>query len=61
MANSIQQTRDIEILLALMGEALNDRPLLLVDDMANTRSTLTLETWLLRSKGSSEVWPLALV
>lgn len=33
---------------------------LLVDDMVDSRWTLTLAAWLLRSNGSGPVWPLAL-
>ena len=35
-------------------------PVLLVDDMVDSRWTLTVAAWLLRSNGSGEVWPLAL-
>jgi ATP-dependent DNA helicase RecQ len=33
---------------------------LLVDDMVDSRWTLTAAAWLLRSHGSGEVFPLAL-
>jgi ATP-dependent DNA helicase RecQ len=33
---------------------------LLVDDMVDSRWTLTVATWLLRGNGSGEVWPIAL-
>ena len=32
----------------------------LVDDMVDSRWTLTVAAWLLRSHGSGEVWPFAL-
>ena len=60
MANSTQQARNIDGSLALTDEALSDRPLLLVDDMVDSRWTFTIAAWLLRSNGSGEVWPLAL-
>jgi ATP-dependent DNA helicase RecQ len=33
---------------------------LLIDDMVDSRWTLTVSAWLLRSNGSGEVWPMAL-
>ena len=60
MANSTQQARNIDGSLALTDESLSDRPLLLVDDMVDSRWTFTIAAWLLRSNGSGEVWPLAL-
>jgi ATP-dependent DNA helicase RecQ len=35
-------------------------PVLLVDDMVDSRWTLTVAAWLLRSHRGGEVWPLAL-
>ncbi len=60
MANSVQQARNIDGSLELADEALPDGALLLVDDMVDSRWTFTVATWLLRSHGSGEVWPLAL-
>lgn len=60
MANSTQQARNIDDSLALTDETLPDGALLLVDDMVDSRWTLTVAAWLLRSHGSGEVWPLAL-
>ena len=60
MANSSQQARNIDGSLAMRGEVLPDRPLLLIDDMIDSRWTVTVATWLLRSNGSGQVWPLAL-
>ena len=60
MANSAQQARNIDGSLALTDEVLSDKPLLLVDDMVDSRWTFTIAAWLLRSNHSSEVWPLAL-
>ncbi len=60
MENSTQQARNIDGSLALTDEVLPDSPLLLVDDMVDSRWTFTIAAWLLRSNHSSEVWPLAL-
>lgn len=48
MANSTQQARNI------------DGAVLLVDDMVDSRWTLTVAAWLLRANGVGAVWPLAL-
>jgi ATP-dependent DNA helicase RecQ len=59
MANSTQQARNVDGSLAIgtppMGE-----PVLLVDDMVDSRWTFTVAAWLLRTNGSGEVWPVAL-
>jgi ATP-dependent DNA helicase RecQ len=60
MANSTQQARNIDGSLAVSAKALRTAPVLLVDDMVDSRWTLTVATWLLRSHGSGEVFPLAL-
>lgn len=61
MANSTQQARNIDGSLAIVdGSAISPRPVLLVDDMVDSRWTLTVSAWLLRRAGSGEVWPLAL-
>ena len=60
MANSTQQARNVDGSLTLADGVLIDVPLLLVDDMVDSRWTFTLAAWLLRSKGSGQVWPLAL-
>ena len=60
MANSTQQARNIDGSLALCIERLPSGPVLLVDDMVDSRWTLTIAAWLLRSHGSGEVFPLAL-
>lgn len=59
MANSTQQARNIDGSLKLSGP-LPQGAVLLVDDMVDSRWTLTLAAWLLRKAGSGEVWPLAL-
>ena len=60
MANSTQQARNVDGSLAIGHAALPDGPVLLVDDMVDSRWTLTVAAWLLRSKGSGKVWPFAL-
>lgn len=60
MANSTQQARNIDGSLALNGQPIPPGPVLLVDDMVDSRWTLTVSAWLLRKSGSGAVWPLAL-
>ncbi|HEX5392870.1 MAG TPA: RecQ family ATP-dependent DNA helicase [Rhodocyclaceae bacterium] len=60
MANSTQQARNIDGSLALNGEPIAPGPVLLVDDMVDSRWTLTVSAWLLRKNGSGVVWPMAL-
>jgi ATP-dependent DNA helicase RecQ len=59
MANSTQQARNVDGSLEVRGQV-RAGPVLLVDDMVDSRWTLTVAAWLLRSRGSGEVWPLAL-
>jgi ATP-dependent DNA helicase RecQ len=44
----------------VMKDLENVLGVLLVDDMVDSRWTLTIAAWLLRSNGSGEVWPIAL-
>ncbi len=60
MANSIQQARNIDGSLALDGQPIPHGPVLLIDDMVDSRWTLTVSAWLLRKGGSGEVWPMVL-
>jgi ATP-dependent DNA helicase RecQ len=60
MANSTQQARNIDGSLALTGQSLPTGPVLLIDDMVDSRWTLTVSAWLLRKSGSGAVWPMAL-
>lgn len=60
MANSTQQARNIDGSLALNGQPIFPGPVLLVDDMVDSRWTLTVSAWLLRKSGSGAVWPMAL-
>jgi len=59
MANSTQQARNVDGSLGINGDVPTG-PVLLVDDMVDSRWTLTVAAWLLRQHGSGEVWPLAL-
>jgi ATP-dependent DNA helicase RecQ len=60
MANSSQQAQNVDGSLGLSGMDMPEGPLLLVDDMVDSGWTLTVASWLLRSAGSGEVFPLAL-
>lgn len=60
MANSTQQARNIDGSLALNGQPIPPGSVLLVDDMVDSRWTLTVSAWLLRKSGSGVVWPIAL-
>lgn len=60
MENSAQQARNIDGAMAISVSQLPAGPVLLVDDMVDSRWTLTVAAWLLRSHESGEVWPLAL-
>ncbi len=60
MANSSQQARNIDGSLALNDQPVPHGPVILVDDMVDSRWTLTVAAWLLRQSGSGEVWPMAL-
>ena len=60
MANSTQQARNIDGSLVLLDQPLPHGPVFLVDDMVDSRWTLTAAAWLLRASGSGEVWPIAL-
>lgn len=60
MANSAQQARNVDGSLKIGESSLPSGPVLLVDDMVDSRWTLTVAAWLLRSHGCNEVWPLAL-
>ena len=60
MANSTQQARNVDGALRLNTRAVPRGPVLLVDDMVDSRWTLTVSAWLLRRAGSGEVWSMAL-
>lgn len=60
MANSVQQARNIDGALRVEQSRIQDGPVLLVDDMVDSRWTFTVAAWLLRRNGCGPVWPLAL-
>lgn len=60
MANSVQQARNVDGSLELNNQPIPSGPVLLVDDMVDSRWTLTVSAWLLRESGSGKVWPMAL-
>jgi ATP-dependent DNA helicase RecQ len=60
MANRTQQARNIDGSLAIHAAALPASPVLLVDDMVDSKWTLTVAAFLLTSHGSGPVYPLAL-
>jgi ATP-dependent DNA helicase RecQ len=59
MANSSQQARNVDGSLSIRGYV-PAGPVLLVDDMVDSRWTMTVATYVLTSRGSGPVYPLAL-
>jgi ATP-dependent DNA helicase RecQ len=60
MANSTQQARNIDGSLALQSRMVYNGPVLLIDDMVDSRWTMTVCAWLLRTHGCGVVFPFAL-
>ena len=60
MNNSAQQARNVDGSLGVSAAAILPGPVLLVDDMVDSRWTMTIAAWLLRSAGSGPVYPLTL-
>jgi ATP-dependent DNA helicase RecQ len=60
MQNSFQQAHNAFDKLDVMAEAVLPGPVLLVDDIVDSRWTLTVAGWLLRTSGSGPVHPFAL-
>ena len=60
MANSIQQARNVEGSLGIVRDSVMPGPVLLVDDMVDSRWTLTVAASLLRNAGCRSVFPYAL-
>ena len=60
MANGVHQARNVDGSLEVSLVPLPAGPVLLVDDIVDSRWTFAVAAWLLRSNGSGEVWPLAL-
>jgi len=60
MQNSVQQLRNAHDKLGIEGDAVLPGPVLLVDDIVDSRWTMTVAGWLLASQGSGPVHPFAL-
>ena len=60
MQNSAQQALNLDGALSVVLRPVPTGPVLLVDDMVDSKWTFTIAAWLLRSKGCGPVWPLAL-
>jgi len=60
MKNSTYQAQNLDGSLALVEGQLPAGPVLLVDDMVDSKWTLTVAAWLLQRGGSGLVYPLAL-
>ena len=60
MANSAQQARNVEGSLAVVKQQLANGPVLLVDDIVDSRWTFTIASALLRDSGCGPVHPFAL-
>ena len=61
MANSTHQARNARESLGVDDARVRSAPVLLVDDMIDSRWTMTVAAELLRASGSGEVFPFALV
>jgi ATP-dependent DNA helicase RecQ len=59
MKNTVQQARNVDGSLTVTGDVPRGS-VLLVDDLVDSRWTLTVAAYLLRIAGSGEVFPLAL-
>ena len=60
MQNSSQQLRNLDGALEVISGSVLNGPVLLIDDMVDSRWTFTVGAWLLRSSGSGDVFPVAL-
>lgn len=60
MSNSTFQARNVDGSLGIVPRNVQSGPVLLVDDIVDSRWTMTVSSWLLRRHGAGEVWPLAL-
>ena len=60
MANSSQQARNVDGSLRMIVSSMPGGSVLLVDDLIDSRWTMTVAGWLLRSHGSGQVFPVAL-
>lgn len=59
MENSTHQARNVDGSFDITGP-IPHGPVLLIDDMVDSRWTLMVCSWLLRKNGSGRVWPVAL-
>lgn len=60
MANSTQQARNLDGAIEISAEHLPSGTVLLIDDLVDSRWTVTVAGWLLRTHGSGPVFPVAL-
>ena len=60
MENSDKQARNILGSLSVDMATMLRGPVLLVDDIVDSRWTFTVGAWELRRRGCAAVWPLAL-
>jgi len=60
MQNSFQEANNALDKLDVMAENVLPGPVLLVDDIVDSRWTLTVAGWLLQTRGSGPVFPFAL-
>jgi ATP-dependent DNA helicase RecQ len=60
MANSTQQARNVDGSLRVSVNQVPGGSVLLVDDLIDSRWTITVAGWLLRTHGSGQVFPVAL-
>jgi ATP-dependent DNA helicase RecQ len=58
--NSMQQAHNLDGAFKISAALPYRGPVLLVDDMVDSRWTFTVAAWLLRSNGCGNVWPVAL-
>ncbi|NBB79283.1 MAG: DEAD/DEAH box helicase [Verrucomicrobia bacterium] len=60
MANSSKQARNVDGALRITDSTIPDGPVLLIDDMVDSKWTLTVAAYLLKKAGSGEVFPMAI-
>ena len=60
MENSDGQARNVLGTLTVAEDAILPGPVLLVDDVVDSRWTFTVAAWELRRRACGPVWPLAL-
>jgi ATP-dependent DNA helicase RecQ len=58
--NSFQQAQNLENAFVVDDRPVHAAPVLLVDDMVDSRWTLTILAWKLRNAGAGPVFPFAL-